>query len=113
MIDGEWWKYGAGMVLSAVGFIIKDAVRDSEMRKDIAESQKYIAEIGKSISELRKELDDMPCTNEILCVERRKSCNDGFRRELDAGNAQFLELKHMMQVNHSRLIDILMEIRPK
>ena len=105
-MDVEWWKYCAGALASAVGFVIKDSVRDSEMRKDIVQAQ-------KDITELQKDMEDMPCTTDTLCVERRKSCNDGFRRELDAGTAQFNELKQMMQVNHNRLLDILMEIRTK
>jgi hypothetical protein len=98
-------------VLTAIGFVIKDAVRDAEMRKDIASN-------NVAIVALKKEFDDMPCASEIICLERRKACNDAFRRELDAGAAQFKELKELIKEanelqhrNYSRLIDLLMEIR--
>lgn len=109
--NGDWWKYAIGALGSGVAFIIKDAVRDATMKKDLEAHAEAIDTNKKAIQVLRDSIKEMPCATEILCLERRKTCNDAFRRELDQGAEQFADLKGLIQANHNYIIGILMEIK--
>jgi hypothetical protein len=106
----EWWKVFAGMFATALGFVIKDAVRDGKMavRMDTAETD---------IKELQELYDSKPCASEILCKERRQECSADVRRQFDSGVSRFDKLEKCIQSvdqsaqrRHEDMMKILLEM---
>jgi hypothetical protein len=101
---GEWWKYVSGFVVALGGAVIKDAIRDGEIKRDLANLKETVGNLPK-------------CAGEVHCFERRKECNSAMRREFDAGAAQFTRLELCIQKvdensqkRHTELLMALMDM---
>ena len=99
----DWWKYLLGSIPGIFGMAIKDARWKAKTSAEILALQEH---------------DKKICVCDIQCLERRKSCNEALRREMDMGEDRFNRIEISItanntasQIRYEKMMELLMALK--